>query len=153
MSPFGTVVRRSPSSRRTVSTVGLILGQERFPGELHTAALVHLEQLDLDDVALLDHVLGLLGAAVLQLADMEQPFDAGEDFHEGAERGRALDRPLVGPADLGLGGDGRDHRPGLLAGLGRTLAISFRMWSRPFRAFSSACSMILRSSPSILMSI
>ena len=55
---------------------GLLLGQQRLPGELHAAALVHLEQLDLHDVALLDHVLGLLGAAVLQLADVEQTFDA-----------------------------------------------------------------------------
>ena len=39
-------------------------------------ALVDLEQLDLHDVALLDHVLGLLGAAVLQLADVQQPLDA-----------------------------------------------------------------------------
>jgi hypothetical protein len=37
--------------------------------------------------------------------------------------------------------------------MGSTLAISFRMCSRPFRAFSSACSMILSSRPSILMSI
>src|SRR5919201_5059650 len=74
-SPFGTVVRRSPSSRRTVFNAELLLGQERLPGELHAAAVVHLEQLDLDDVALLDHILGLLGAAVLQLADMQQPLD------------------------------------------------------------------------------
>ena len=40
-----------------------------------------------------------------------------------------------------------------MRGPGSALAISFRMCSRPFRAFSSACSMILRSSPSILMSI
>ena len=38
-------------------------------------------------------------------------------------------------------------------GPGSALAISLRMWSRPFRACSSASSMILRSSPSILMSI
>ena len=55
---------------------GLLLREQRLPGELHAAAVVHLEQLDLDDVALLDHVLGLLGAAVLQLADVEQPLDA-----------------------------------------------------------------------------
>src|ERR687887_2121570 len=82
MIPFGAVVRSSPSSRRTVSTFGLLLGQERLPGELHAPAVVHLEQLDLDDVALLDHVLGLLGAAVLELADVQQPLDPGQDLNE-----------------------------------------------------------------------
>ena len=38
-------------------------------------------------------------------------------------------------------------------GSASSLAISCRMNSRPFRARSSACSMSLRSSPSILMSI
>jgi hypothetical protein len=46
---------------------GSVLGEQRLPGQLHASALVHLEQLDLDDVALLDDVLGLLGAAVLEL--------------------------------------------------------------------------------------
>ena len=93
------------------------LGMQRLPGKLHAAALVHLEQLDLDDVALLHDILGLLGAAVLQLADVEQALDARNDLHEGAERRRALDRPLVHPSDLGLGHDGGDHLAGLLARL------------------------------------
>ena len=38
-------------------------------------------------------------------------------------------------------------------GSGSALAISFRMWRRPFRAFSSACFMMSRSRPRILMSI
>src|SRR5712691_440119 len=95
--PFGAVVRSSPSSRRAVSTSGLLLGQQRLPGELHASAVVHLEQLDLDDVALLDHILGLLSAPVLQLADVEQTLDPGQDLDERAERRRALHRALVGP--------------------------------------------------------
>src|SRR3954452_15435361 len=113
-SPFGAVVRSSPWSRDTVSTE-LLLGQQRLSGQLHAAPLVDLEQLDLDDVALLDHVLGLLGAPVLELADVEQPLDPGKDLDERPERRGALDRPLVGPAHLGLGGDRRDHGAGLLA--------------------------------------
>src|SRR5882724_1118747 len=90
-SPFGAVVLSNPSSSRAVSTTRLVPGQQRLPGELHSAAVVYLEQFDLNDVTLLDHVLGLLGAAVLQLADVEQPFYAGQDFDEGPEGGGALD--------------------------------------------------------------
>src|SRR5712691_9108526 len=103
---ISAVVRSSPSSRRTLSTSRLLLGQERLPGELHASAIVHLEQLDLNDVTLLDHVLGLLGASVLQLADVEQPLDPGQDLDERPERRGALDRPFVGPADLRLCRDG-----------------------------------------------
>src|SRR6266496_6030653 len=95
--PFGAVVRSSPSSRRTVSTSRLLLGQERLPGELHASTIVHLQQLDLDDVALLDHILGLLGASVLQLADVEQALDPGQDLDERPEGRGALYRAFVGP--------------------------------------------------------
>ena len=102
-------VRRRGPEEPLVETIPfprrLLLREQRLPGQLHPAALVHLEQLDLDDVALLDDVFGLLGAAVLQLADVEQALDARQDLDEGAEGGRALDRSFVGPADLGLGGD------------------------------------------------
>src|SRR5690606_35303187 len=111
-SPLGAAVRSSPSSSRSVCT--LFLGEQRLPGELHAAALVHLEQLDLDDVTFLDDIFGLLGAAVLQLADVQQPLDARQDLHERAERRGALDRPLVDLAHFGLGGDGGDHGARLL---------------------------------------
>src|ERR687892_1723561 len=81
-SPFGAVVLSNPSSSRAVSTTGLIPGQQRLPGQLHSAAVVHLEQFDLDDVTLLDDILSLLGASVLQLADVKQSFDSGEYLHE-----------------------------------------------------------------------
>src|SRR5262245_47193406 len=113
-SPDATSVRRRPVSRRTVSTE-LILGEKRLPGKLHAAAIVHFEQLDLHDVALLDDILGLLGAAVLELANVEQSLDARDDFHESAEWRRALDRPLVNPSHLGLGHNRGDHLAGLLA--------------------------------------
>src|SRR5690606_3020909 len=111
-SPLGAAVRSSPSSSRSVCT--LFLGQQCLPGELHAAALVHLEQLDLDDVTLLDDIFGLLGAAVLQLADVQQPLDARQDLDERAERRGALDRPFVDLPAFGLGGDGRDHGTRLL---------------------------------------
>src|SRR3954471_16261445 len=115
--PLGSVVRLSLSSRTTVSTSALLLGDERLPGQLHAAAVIHLEQLHLDDVTLLDHVFGLLGAAVLQLADVQKPFDTRQYLHERAECGRALHRTFIGAADFRLGGDGRDHGSGLLTGL------------------------------------
>src|SRR5574341_284211 len=109
VTPLGAMVRRTSSSRRTVCTgaaSGLL--EQRLPGEPHAAALVDLEQLDPDRVALLDHVLGPLGAAVLQLRDVQQAFDAGEDLDEGAGvvhvdlgAGLLLQRPDV----LALGAD------------------------------------------------
>src|SRR5690349_18648756 len=82
--PDGALVRRSPVSRRTVST-RLILGDQGLPGKLHATPFVHLEQFDLDDVALLHDILGLLGAAVLELADVEQALDPRNDLDERAE--------------------------------------------------------------------
>src|SRR5687767_13259358 len=79
--PFGAVVRINPSSRRTVST-GSLLRDQGLPGQLHAAALIDLEELDLHDVALLHDVLGLLHAAMLQLADVEEPLDARHDLDE-----------------------------------------------------------------------
>src|SRR5574341_2061112 len=102
VTPLGAMVRRTSSSRRTVCTgaaSGLL--EQRLPGEPHAAALVDLEQLDPDRVALLDHVLGPLGAAVLQLRDVQQAFDAGEDLDEGAEGGGALHHALVDRPDVG----------------------------------------------------
>src|SRR5262249_52319675 len=111
VTPFGAAVRWISRSRRTVSSVvpTLVLLDERFPGEPHPAALVHLEQLHLQVVALLDDVFGLLGAAMLQLGDVEQALDAGDDLDEGPERRGALHHALVHLADLGLLHDARDH--------------------------------------------
>src|SRR3954470_14269472 len=92
--PFGAVVLNKSSSSRAVSTKSLVSRQQRLPGELHSAAVIHLQQLHLNDVALLDDILGLLGAAVLQLADVKQALNSGQDLDERAERGRALDRAL-----------------------------------------------------------
>src|SRR5690242_14178556 len=95
----------------------LVPGQQRLPRQLHSAAVVDLQQFDLDDVALLDHILGLFGAAVLKLADVQQALDSGQDLDEGAERGGALDRALVRAAYLRLGGNSGHHGAGLFAGL------------------------------------
>src|SRR5262245_30303021 len=115
-SPDATSVRRRPVSRRTVSTE-LILGEKRLPGKLHAAAIVHFEQFDLHNVALLDDILGLLGAAVLELADVEQALDAGDDLHKGTERCCALDWALVNLAHFRLGHNRGDHLARLLTGI------------------------------------
>src|SRR5918992_4334249 len=65
---------------------GSVPGQQRLSGKFHAPAVVDLEQLDLDNVTLFDHVLGLLGAAMLELADVEQALDPREDLHESTER-------------------------------------------------------------------
>src|SRR6266576_3359271 len=58
-------------------------------------------------VALLDDVFRLFGATMLQLGDMQQPFDARNDLDEGAECRRALHHALVDLPYLGL-----LHEPG-----------------------------------------
>src|SRR5436189_140944 len=107
--PLGAAVRWISRSSRTVSSVWgtLVLLDQRFPREPHPAALVHLEQLHPEVVALLHDILRLLGAAVLQLGDVQQSFDAGDDLDERAERGGALHHALVDPADFRL-----LHEPG-----------------------------------------
>src|SRR5437899_639850 len=96
------------------------LFQQRLPGQPHAAALIDLEQLDAHVVALLHDVLGALGAAVLQLGDVQQPLDAGKDLDEGAERRGALHHALVHLADLGrldhLGDDVAGPLPALAHG-------------------------------------
>ena len=74
-------------------------------------ASVTLDELDLHAVTLLDHVFGLLGAAVAHLGDVEQTLGAGHDFHESSESGRTLDRAFVCRADFGLGGNCLNHLP------------------------------------------
>src|SRR6185436_17033018 len=114
--PFGAAVRWISRSRRTVSSVvtTLVLLDERFPGEPHPAPFVHLELLHLEVVARLHHDFGLLGAAVLQLRNVQQSLDAGDDFHERPERRRALHDTLVHPADFWLLHEPQDHISGPL---------------------------------------
>src|SRR5207249_3154091 len=66
------------------------------------APFVHLEQLHLEMIALLDDVLRLFGATMLQLGDVEQPFDPRDDLDERAKRGRALHDALIHLADFWL---------------------------------------------------
>src|SRR3984885_14846803 len=69
--------------------------------EPHLAALVEAEQLDLDLVAFLDDVAGLLHAARCELADVDETVTRTEEVHEGAEIHHLDDGALVDVADLG----------------------------------------------------
>src|SRR5512147_606747 len=68
--PFGAMVWKTSRSSR------LRLLEQRLARQAHAAAVVHLQQLHADLVALLHHVLGPLRAAMLQLGDVQQPLDA-----------------------------------------------------------------------------
>src|SRR5688572_2945973 len=92
----------SPILARLRLHVSLRLVQQRLAAQLHAPLIVDADQLDAHDLALLHHVLDLLDAAILELGDVHQAVAAGKDLHEGTERGDALDRPLIDPADLGL---------------------------------------------------
>src|SRR5258708_27497305 len=88
--------------------------------ERQLAAVVDLADLDLQLVADLDHVIDVLDPyAAVQLADLgdvQQPVLAGQQRHEGAERGGLDHRPEEPLADLGnvRVGDRIDRRPGRL---------------------------------------
>ena len=62
----------APTRYRHLRRLAFRLRQQRLHRQPQASALVAIEELDLHAVALLDHVLGLLGAAVLQLGDVEQ---------------------------------------------------------------------------------
>src|SRR6185312_12902140 len=100
-----------------ISAVGLGLRhplgsrRERLHGKTKASTLIAVNQLDLHAIALLDHVLGLLGALVAHLRDVHQAFGAGHDLDERADRRRRLDEPLVGLADHRFGGDRLNHLP------------------------------------------
>src|SRR6266508_851696 len=82
------------------------------------ASLVHLEDLDVEDVATRDHVLDVGDAARPHVRDVEEAVGALLQLDERAEVGRLHDLPGVLVADLGLlrqGLDGRDGGLGLRA--------------------------------------
>lgn len=87
---------------------------QRLHRQTKTTTLVAIENLHPNAIALLDDVLGLLGAAVLEFGDVNQSFRPGHDLNERAECSRALDSAFVRRADLGLGGDRLHHLLGAL---------------------------------------
>src|SRR3954468_22735583 len=97
-------------------SLGLLPGFEIVAGclvdRLHRqpglAAVVEAEQLDLDLVAFLDDVGGLLHAACAELADVNQTILGAEEVHERAELHHLDDGALVDLADLRIGGDRLD---------------------------------------------
>src|SRR4051812_17378065 len=94
----------------------LLLGLEVLAGGLidhlhrqpRLAAVVEAEQLDLDLVAFLDDVGGLLHARRSELADVDQAILGAEEVHEGAELHHLDHGTLVDLADLRIGGDRLD---------------------------------------------
>src|SRR2546425_5275450 len=83
--------RRTPFARR-VWRIGLPVRlllvsvlHRLLPGEADLAGPVDLEDLDVDDVALLQDVGDPLHALVGELGDVHEAVRAREDLHEGAE--------------------------------------------------------------------
>src|SRR5688500_17369430 len=85
------------------------LGLQRLLRQAQAPALIALEELHLHAIALLDDVLGLLGAAVPHLGDVKQALGARHDLDECTECRRALDDAFVRLADDRLGGERHDH--------------------------------------------
>src|SRR5204863_1036008 len=82
---------------------GFLVDQAHRQADL--AALVDLDQLDLDLLALAQHVADILDPLVPDLRHMDQPVLAGHEGHERAEIDDAGDLTGVDGAGLGLGDD------------------------------------------------
>src|SRR5262245_27235207 len=78
---------------------------DRLHAELHLAAIVHADDLDLHEIADLDDISDGLHALGRQLADMHEAVAAAEEVHEGAEIDDFHDLPAVDHADLRLRDD------------------------------------------------
>src|ERR1700704_7192467 len=94
----------------------LLLGLEVLAGRLvdylhrqpRLAAVVEAEQLDLDLVAFLDDVGGLLHAVRRELADVDETVLGAEEVHERAELHHLDDGAVIDQAELRIGGDRLD---------------------------------------------
>ena len=96
---------RSPRGRSVSSGIPSGFGTQRLHRQAEAATLVAIDELHLHPLALLDDVLGLLGAACCISEMWRRAFGARHDLDERAERGRALDGALVRLADDRLGRD------------------------------------------------
>src|SRR5262249_44491909 len=121
--------RKSPmarSRRGAGSAGGLGLPGDVFAGrlidrlhaELDLAAIVHADDLHLDEIADLDDVANSLHALGRQLADVNEAVAAAEEVHEGAEIDDLHDLAAVDDADLRLRDDAANPVDGGLRGLG-----------------------------------
>src|SRR5205814_1822757 len=99
----------SPAGPATTRRLAFRLRRQRLHRETQTTALVAIEQLDRDAITLLHDILGLLGASVLELGDVDEAFGAGHDLDKRAERGRALDCAFVRLANHRLRGERLNH--------------------------------------------
>src|SRR3954468_8352547 len=81
------------------------------------AAVVEAEQLDLDLVAFLDDVGGLLHARRGELADVDETVLGAEEVHESAELHHLDDGAVIDLADFRIGGDRLDPLDSGLHGL------------------------------------
>src|SRR6185369_5711987 len=111
---------RTPFGRR-VDCMRLLLRFLRAPSlqrilarEPDLPRAIDLEDLDVDDVALLEDVGDLAHSLVGQLRDVHEAVGAGKDLDEGAEVDDLADRAAVDASNLGLRGDRADTVEGLL---------------------------------------
>src|SRR5262249_5395444 len=99
---------------------GLALGfaEEDPPRQLDAVVFIDGDDLDRQLVAHLAHILDLADELVVQLADVAQPFLAGQDLDEGAKVLDRGDAAFVDLADLNLLANGFDLAHGSLGALG-----------------------------------
>ena len=93
---------------------GFLVAEPGAAGHFHAAFFVDSEALGGDDVAFLDDVFNVFGAAFGEFGDVDESVLAGEHFHEGAELGDGNNLAGVNLAHFDLLEHALDHRLGAL---------------------------------------
>src|SRR5262249_38499352 len=99
-----------PGHRRLLGGLAALLAEHRLARQPHAAPAAGLDDLHQALLPLVEHVANLVDPVLLDLRDVQQPLDAGEDLDEGAERDHADDLPEISLAELRLGGELFDDR-------------------------------------------
>src|SRR5437016_2265323 len=108
-SPASGTTVAAVTAGTTIATSAFRRRQECLTRETQSAALIALDELHAHPVTLLDDVFGFLGAPVLHLRDVQEPFRPGHDLDERSERRRRLYRTFVDLSNHRLGGERLHH--------------------------------------------
>lgn len=95
---------RGSSDRVVLGNKSLDLDESVSAGEVESALVVYLANLDYDLVADGNDILNAVNALDIKVADVDKTLLAGSDFNKRAEVHKAGNNALVDSADLGVVG-------------------------------------------------
>src|SRR5262245_28477928 len=104
------------SSVRKNCNILLLRFQRFFSAEPDSALFIDIEHADADFISFLEDIRHRVHPFVGELRDMNETFDARENFHERSEVDDALHNSIVNPSDLGFLGEPLDNLKSALSG-------------------------------------